>query len=336
MTIYDDYINEITIFQKKKEEDDNILLDKDDILYIVISVFSPYGRDIRTKLAQEFIDRIETLQKNGHPVQICVIELLYSTQKNFLKVSNSDFHLQIQYKHDIYLFNKENLINVGVKKLLPPQWKWMAWVDADIEFKDEFWVEKTIKLFKSGQYDVLQLFSICRYLSKDNTPQEYFHSSISLLYNSHLLKNKKYRHPGFAWACSRKAFDKMEGLFEYAIIGGGDFIMEACFTNRFHIIEKKFNENPEFLNYIRNFYEKVKDFTYNFLNILIEHHYHGERKNRMYINRNEIILKNKFSPEKDMIKPFENLGFSILVPTIEFYEKIESKIKEYFQSRKEI
>ena len=37
-----------------------------------------------------------------------------------------------------------------------------------------------------------------------------------------------------------------------------------------------------------------------------------------------------------MIKPFENLGFSIIVPTIEFYEKIESKIKEYFESRKEI
>lgn len=336
MTVYDDYMNEITTFQRKKEELGNIPLDKEDILYIVISVFSPYGRDIRTKLAQEFIDRIENLQKRGHPVQICIIELLYSTQKNFLKVSNPDFHLQIQYKHDIYLFNKENLINVGVKKLLPSNWKWMAWIDADIEFKDEFWIEKTLQLFKSGKYDVIQLFSICRYLSKYNTPQEYFHSSISLLFNNHLLKNKKYRHPGFAWACSRDAYEKMGGLFEYAIIGGGDFIMEACFTNRFHIIEKKFKENIDFLNYIRIFYEKVKDFSYNFLNILIEHHYHGERKNRMYVNRNDIILKNKFNPEKDMIKPFESLGFYILVPTIEFYEKIESQINEYFQSRKEI
>ena len=336
MTVYDDYIEEINTFKKIKEEGKDIVIEDDDILYIVISVFSPFGRDIRTKLAQEFIDRIEKLQRNGHPVQICVIELLYSTQKNFLKVSNTKFHLQIQYKHDLYLFNKENLINVGVNKLLPSNWKWMAWVDADIEFKDEFWVEKTIKLFKSGNYDVLQLFSICRYLSKHNTPQEYFHSSISLLYNPCLLKNKKYRHPGFAWACSREAYEKMGGLFEYAIIGGGDFIMEACFTNRFQLIEKKFRENPDFLNYIHLFYQKVKNFSCNFLNILIEHHYHGERKNRMYVNRNEIILKNKFSPEKDMIKPFENLGFSIIVPTIEFYEKIESKIKEYFQSRKEI
>ena len=87
MTIYDDYINEITTFQKNKEKVDNIVLDNDDILYIVISVFSPYGRDIRTKLAQEFIDRIENLQKDGHPVQICVIELLYSKQENFLNVS---------------------------------------------------------------------------------------------------------------------------------------------------------------------------------------------------------------------------------------------------------
>ena len=53
MTVYDDYIDEVTTFKKKKEEE-NIVIDKDDILFIVISVFSPFGRDIRTKLAQEF------------------------------------------------------------------------------------------------------------------------------------------------------------------------------------------------------------------------------------------------------------------------------------------
>lgn len=336
MTVYDDDINEIQFSQKKEDINTNVPLDKDDILYIVISVFSPYGRDIRTKLAQDFIHRIEKLQENGEPVQICVIELLYKEQNNFLKVKNSDFHLQIQYKHNIYLFNKENLINVGVKKILPFNWKWMAWIDADIEMTDVDWVRKTIQLFKSGNYDILQLFSICRYLSNENIPSEYFYGSIRLLHSPILLKNKKYRHPGFAWACSRKAYEKMNGLFEYAIVGGGDFIMEACFTNRFHLIEKKFKENENFLNEIKLFYENVKDFSVYYLNTIIQHYYHGERKNRMYVDRNEIILKNKFNPKKDMIRPFENIGFNILVPTLEFYEIIESKINSYFQSRKEI
>lgn len=335
MTIYED-INEIQTFQKKKDVENEIPLERDDILYIVISVFSPYGRDIRTKLAQEFIHRIEKLQEQGEPVQICVIELLYKEQNNFLNVSNSKFHLQIQYKHNIYLFNKENLINVGIKNLLPSNWKWMAWIDADIEMTDSNWVRKTIQLFKLGNYDILQLFSICRYLSSENIPIEYFYSSIRLLHSPILLKDKKYRHPGFAWACSRKAYEEMNGLFEYAIVGGGDFIMEACFTNRFHLIEKKFKENQYFLNEIRQFYEKVKHFSIYYLNTIIQHYYHGERKNRMYVDRNEIILKYQFYPKKDMIRPFENLGFHILVPTMEFYELIESKINSYFQSRKEI
>lgn len=335
MTIYDD-IYDIQTFQKKKDIHKDIPLEEDDILYIVISVFSPYGRDIRTKLAQDFIHRIEKLQSDGEPVQICVVELLYKEQTNFLKVLNSKFHLQIQYKHNIYLFNKENLINVGIQKILPSNWKWMAWIDADIEITDPYWVRKTLQLFKSGQYDILQLFSICRYLSSENIPSEYFYSSIRLLHSPNLLKDKKYRHPGFAWACSRKAYEKMNGLFEYAIVGGGDFIMESCFTNRFYLIEKKFEKNQYFLNEIKQFYEKVNGFSIYYLNTIIQHHYHGERKDRMYVDRNQILLKYQFNPKKDMIRPFENLGFHILVPTIEFYELIESQIDAYFQSRKEI
>ena len=336
MTIYED-INEIQTFQTNKNiEKNNFLIEKDDILYIVISVFSPYGKDIRTKLAQEFIQRIEKLHEQGEPVQICVIELLYKEQNNFLKVSNSKFHLQIHNTHNIYLFNKENLINVGVKNLLPSNWKWMAWIDADIEITDSNWVRRTIELFKGGNYDILQLFSICRYLSSENIPNEYFYGSIRLLHSPVLLKQKKYRHPGFAWACSREAYKKMNGLFEYAIVGGGDFIMEACFTNRFHLIEKKFKENPYFLNEIKKFHENVKHFSVYYLNTIIEHHYHGDRKNRMYVDRNEIILKNKFDPKRDVIRPFEDLGFNILVPTMEFYELIKFKINSYFQSRKEI
>ena len=35
----------------------------DSMLYVISCIFSPFGQDIRTKLAQEYIERLEKLKK---------------------------------------------------------------------------------------------------------------------------------------------------------------------------------------------------------------------------------------------------------------------------------
>ena len=55
----------------------------------------------------------------------------------------------------------------------------------------------------------------------------------------------------------------------------------------------------------------------------------------MYVDRNDIILKTDFQPQRDLIRPFEKDEFNILIPTIEFYERIKKQLDFYFQSRKE-
>ena len=334
MTIYDDFLS-MENREILTNKNVNFEYEEDDKIFIITSIFSPYGKDNRTKLAQEFIERFETLKEKGHPLELCVVEILYSGQKSHVILENKKNYLQINYEHDIYMFNKENLINVAVEKLLPKEWKWMAWIDADIEFLDEYWAEKTIQLFKEKKLDVVQLFSVCRFLDAKNIPSQYFYSSMYILNNEQFLKNKKYRHPGFAWACSRDAYEKMGGLFEYAIVGGGDMIMECCFTDRIHLLRKKYETLESFLDKIEIFHNKVKDFKLGYLNIIIQHYYHGERKNRNYVERNKILIQNNFNPDKDVIKPFLLENFSFLIPVTKFYKRIQNQIQNYFITRKE-
>jgi hypothetical protein len=42
--------------------------------------------------------------------------------------------------------------------LLPINWKYVAWIDADIRFMNKNWVRETIDALKSGRAHFLQLF----------------------------------------------------------------------------------------------------------------------------------------------------------------------------------
>ncbi len=45
-----------------------------------------------------------------------------------------------------------------VKNLLPINWKYVAWIDADIRFMNKNWVKETIEALRSGRAHFLQLF----------------------------------------------------------------------------------------------------------------------------------------------------------------------------------
>ena len=301
-------------------------------LYVISCIFSPFGQDIRTKLAQEFVERIEKEKEDGSPLQICIVELLYPKQESFIKIKDMKYYMQISYEqHGFYLFNKENLINIAVRKLLPSNWKYMAWVDADIEFKNSFWASEAIEQLKSSKCDILHLFSICRFLDSEGLPSRYYHSAVKIHNDKHL---RKYGHPGYAWAMKRKAYEQLRGLFEFAIVGGGDSIMCLCLLKQMNTMKKLFGGNPYFYKEIELFRQKAKGLKTQFLDIMIEHNYHGETANRLYKDRRAILIDSFYHPQRDLIRPFPELP--LLIPTDDFYRKISKDIEHYFHSRKEV
>ena len=117
------------IFEKVEDRIKEYIINNDCIeekLHVIAVVSNPCNYNIRYKLANEFMDRFEK-EKN---VIVYLVELVYGDQEFALTQSTNKRHLQL--RGDIPLWHKENMINLGVKYLLPPDWKAFAWIDADI------------------------------------------------------------------------------------------------------------------------------------------------------------------------------------------------------------
>ena len=125
----------------------------EDKLHVIIVISNPCQYAKRYILAKEFIKRIEMDETN---VNLYIVELAYDKQKYYLTSSTNKNHLQLCSNKPIW--HKESMINVGVSKLLPVNWKAMAWIDADIEFESPTWALDTLKIL-NGSMDIVQLFS---------------------------------------------------------------------------------------------------------------------------------------------------------------------------------
>jgi len=107
----------------------------EDKLHVIMVVSNPCLYAKRYILAKEFIYRME----NEQHINLYVVELCYKDQKFQITDKNNKRHLQL-YTETAPLWHKENMINIGVNKLLPKSWKAFAWIDADIEFESNTWV----------------------------------------------------------------------------------------------------------------------------------------------------------------------------------------------------
>lgn len=68
---------------------------------------------------------------------------------------------------------------------------------------------------------------------------------------------------GLGWGMSRRAYDKIGGLFELCIIGSADFLMVLVFKNQSaEFIMKTLSLPSAFYPYIEDWINKVKPFIH--------------------------------------------------------------------------
>ena len=298
----------------------------EDKLNVIIVISNPCLFKKRYKLMLDFIKRIENEETN---VNLYVVELIYSNQKFVITNSNNKNHLQL--KSDCPLWHKENMINVGIKKLLPSNWKAVAWIDGDIEFENPTWATDTLKIL-NGSQDIVQLFSHCIDMDNNNLAMNIVNSAGFM--NSKKLnyqgKGINYWHPGYAWAITRKAYEKMGGLYEYGILGSGDYLMMMSLINN---VDKTLHKgfNNDYKSSILDFQKKVTGLRFGYVPGVIRHFFHGTKANRKYNDRYLILVKYNYSPYID-IKYDEN---GLIIPSPYFSEEFKSEIMNYFRERNE-
>ena len=298
----------------------------DNKLHVVITISNPCLYARRYILLKEFVNRMELEETD---VVVYVVELVYKKQRFIVTNPNNKRHLQIRTETPIW--HKENMINLGVKHLLPPNWKAMAWVDSDIEFENPTWAMDTLKIL-NGTKDIVQIFSHCVDMNQDYETMNIFTS-----FGHQFVKQAQYTkkplnfwHPGYGWACTRKAFEKMGGVYDKAILGSGDNIMSLCLIQQ-GLTAINEDSTQDYKDSVLEFQNRVKQLRLGYVPGVIRHHFHGSKKNRNYGERWKILLNHGFSPALH-VEYAEN---GVLTPTEDCPKEMLDEILNYFKERNE-
>jgi hypothetical protein len=277
----------------------------------------------RYELMKEFIERIKLFDN----IELYVVELAYGNQQFHITSNTNPNHLQLRTQYA--LWHKENMINIGIKKLFPSDWKYVAWIDGDIEFENLNWVSDTLKLLQ--KFDIIQLFTTCFDLDEYEIPMSVFQSFGYKYCNGEKFSHNKginYWHPGYAWACTRNFYDNIGSLYDKGILGSGDYILTQGILNNIACGDKsliKFHDD------IKKYVDKISS-----LNVMvgytpgnIRHFFHGSKKNRKYVERNQILIKYQYDPVT-----FINYNeHGIIVPTDIMPSEFISDVLDYFKQR---
>lgn len=295
-------------------------------LHVIAVVSNPCMFAKRFILMKEFIQRMELDEKD---VLLYIVELAYGDQSYYITNKKNPRHLQLRTQTPIW--HKENMINLGVRYLLPKKWKAFAWIDADIEFESSTWAVDTLKIL-NGSRDIVQLFSHAVDMNTAKEAMNIF-TSAGFQYekgNPYRGVGVNYWHPGFAWAMTRKAFDNIGGLYERGILGSGDNIMMmSLIGNSMKSIHDESTEN--YKKDVLDLQKKMQKLRFGYVPGVIRHFYHGSKKNRKYQERWQILLRHGYDPSIHV----ENDNKGLLVPTISFPQEMKDEIYEYFKERNE-
>ena len=294
-------------------------------LHVIAVISNPCLFKKRYRLMREFTKRME----NEPNIILYIVELAYKNQSFKMTDSNNKTHLQI--RSDCPLWHKENMINLGVKYLLPKDYKAFAWIDADIEFDSSSWAIDTLKIL-NGCKDVVQLFSHCIDLDEKEEAMNIFNSGgyMHCCNKPYHSTGKNYWHPGYAWAITRNAFERIGGLYQEGILGSGDYIIMMSILQ---LAEKSINikYNDDYKNSILQFQKKAQHLRFGYVPGIIKHFFHGSKINRRYGDRYLILIKYDYSPLKDII--YDEKG--IICPSLHFSNEFKKDISDYFWERNE-
>ena len=291
-------------------------------LYVVLPYFNFCGFKRRRDLFVQFVNEIASV--SGIRVVISEAESPTPLPRGL------PVWRHMTFKTPSRIWIKENLVNLAVNRL-PNSWKYMSWIDADLTFLNQNWVRDTIHELQTA--DVVQLWRSAVNLGAQGETLKVDTSFAYMFISSGTpwVPTDKYGfwHSGYAWACTRKAYDQMGGLIDWAILGSGDRHMAMALAG---LADKSCpgNIHPNYKVLLDDFQKKMKNFKTSYVDGTIVHHWHGSFANRRYKERWEILTKNQFDP-------FVDIGMEAdgTVRLTKDGKRFEALLDEYFIGRKE-
>lgn len=305
----------------------------DSTLHVMAVVSNSARYHSRYRLAREFFARMHATPN----VELHVVETAFGdrhhevTGRSGLPHSNTS-ELQLRTSTEIWL--KEAMINVGVRHLLPSDWRYVAWVDADVTFHNSNWALETIHALQ--HHCVVQPWSECIDTGPNGNALKMFRSFGSIAQSGERIQAKfdetyRYGHTGYAWACTRRFWENTHGLMDFPILGSSDHHMAFSLLGR---VDDSVDSNltEGYRQAAREWQNRAYRETNGHIGYvpgMLTHAFHGSKRNRYYRERRQILIEHAFDPNVDLRRDAQGLFYLVGKPAL------EEDIRRYMRSRNE-
>lgn len=278
--------------------------------------------------------------------ELWTAELAYGDRPFAVTDAADPRHLQLRGGHE--LWHKENLLNLAVQRL-PADWKYVAWIDADVHFVRPDWAAETVQRLQ--HHPVVQLFAEAIDLGPDGLPLTRYRSFGWALANG--VPRKKgpgyhggtppcripgiayYHHPGFAWAMRRDAWDAVGGLFDVAVVGEADYIMcKAALGEAADTLYPGVAAGYRHAVSVWQDRARALQGDIGFVPGTLVHSWHGKKAARQYWDRCRILVESKFDPSVHLKRDWQGL-WQFHDAGDGAYPVLRDRIRGYFGSRNE-
>lgn len=184
---------------------------------IIMCRFDPAGYSLPRK---HFLDSVSAL--SGLGIDLVVVQAVLPGQSpEAMPGSVKSIVLPVE----TVLFRKENLWNIGANRASGDV---LIFLDTDVFFESPSWVNDTCEALNNC--DVLQPFDECVWLDSKGAAMRK-REAVSNALSANTTPNLATYHPGFGWAMTRAAYDKIGGFYDTCVSGSGDSAFTFGFTS---------------------------------------------------------------------------------------------------------
>ena len=319
----------------------------DDMGAKVLVVEQAFGRrepQICEDYSHQDRDTTEIIDRNNNGIDD-KLEKFEFIRAPSMGLKHDPFHLVVRTNAE--LWHKENLINLGIQHLtkIRPKWKYVAWIDGDVIFQRRDIILETAQQLQ--HYDIVQMFSHVIDMGPKFQPLKMYngfmwsylendrHPPIGPGNGGYYAYDTGFWHPGFGWAATRDAMERLS-LFDKGILGAGDHHMALALIGKAAKslpgqVSKGYRDAV--MSWESQALHEIKK-NVGYVDGTILHNWHGNKKNRKYVERWKIITKNNFDPVKDLIRDNQGM-YRLNMSNGERSIRLRDDIRHYFRQRNE-
>lgn len=284
-------------------------------------------------------------------VNLITVEQAFGDRDFMVTDAGNMNHVQVRTVEE--LWHKENMINLGIQraKQVDQQAREVAWVDADCfpMSTPRDWFEETWHALQ--HYEFVQMWEYLINFGPQNQPISNPQMSFMAVYEAagfQVPKEKNVKHtlagnsgmislgrPGLAWAANVSALNQVGGLIDFCILGSGDWHMAHGLVGAMNQGAKEFKLS-KYSQALLDWQDKAEKWIkrdVGCVKVTVGHWFHGNKENRQYGSRGNILIDNKYDPHVDV--KYDAYGLLQL----ETYEprqiRLRDQIRGYFGQRNE-